>query len=182
VGFISELPTDLVAAFRGTLEEVVDAEIVLHARDVSNPDHAAQAQDVLSVLADLGVSGETRPVIEVWNKIDLLPRTEEGGPDLSGITPAGPVFATVPVSAVTGEGLDTLLATIEAALAQGAKTYSVLVPHEKSTDTGWLYEHTEVLSRGEPDEAGTRYSVRVLPRHRPEFLVRFAGRIEGADG
>src|SRR5690606_39824045 len=94
VGFLSELPSDLVAAFRGTLEEVVDAEVVLHARDVSNPDHPAQAQDGLGVLADLGVSGETRPVIEVWNKIDLLPRAEDGRPDLSGVAPAGPVFAS----------------------------------------------------------------------------------------
>src|SRR5690606_34870152 len=110
VGFISDLPTDLIAAFRGTLEEVTQAEVSLHVRDVSNPDHPAQAADVLSVLADLGVTGETTPIIEVWNKIDNLPAQPDG---LSGITPAGKVAATVPVSAVTGQGLDDLLAAVE---------------------------------------------------------------------
>lgn len=178
VGFISELPTDLVAAFRGTLEEVVDAEVVLHVRDVSNPDHAAQAQDVLKVLADLGVSGETRPIIEVWNKVDLLPRDEEGAPDLSGIAPAGPIAASVPISAVTGEGATRLLAIIEDALAREAKIHTVVLPHAQSGETGWLYEHAEVLERREPDEHGTRYRVRVLPRHRTEFLDKFSGLIE----
>ena len=177
VGFISDLPTDLIAAFRGTLEEVTQAQVVLHVRDVSNPDHPAQAADVLSVLADLGVTGEATPIIEVWNKIDNLPADA----DLSGISPAGKVAATVPVSAVTGQGLDTLLAAIEKALAQDSRLFSVLVPHESGSETGWLYANAEVITR-EPADEGTRYTVRVLPRHRAEFSEKFAGRITGLDG
>lgn len=180
VGFISDLPTDLVAAFRGTLEEVTEADIILHVRDVANPDHPAQAQDVLSVLGDLGVTGETRPIIEVWNKIDNLPMSDEGR-DLGAIAPLGRVAATVPVSAVTGEGVEALREAIETCLAQDAKRYSVLVPHENSKDTGWLYANAEVIAREEPDEEGTRFIVRVQPKHRAEFLAMFAGRVTGLD-
>ena len=181
VGFISDLPTDLVAAFRGTLEEVIDAGVILHVRDVSSPDHPAQAADVLAVLADLGVSGETTPIIEVWNKIDMLP-DDAGGRGLAAIQPVGKVAATVAVSAVTGEGISALRDTIEKVLAQDARRFAVSVPHTASADTGWLYANAEVLERGEPDEAGTRYIVRVRPRMRAEFLSRFEGRIEGLDG
>lgn len=180
VGFISDLPTDLIAAFRGTLEEVTQAQIVLHVRDVSNPDHQAQAADVLSVLADLGVTGETTPIIEVWNKIDNLP-LETRAEGLSGVAPAGTVAATIPVSAVTGQGLDDLLAAVEKALAQDARLFAVQVPHAAGAEPGWLYANTEVIDRGEPDDEGTRYTVRVLPRHRAEFLEKFAGRITGLD-
>ena len=72
VGFVADLPTTLVAAFRATLEEVTEADIILHVRDVANPDHAAQAVDVLKVLGELGVAADKTPIIEVWNKIDLL--------------------------------------------------------------------------------------------------------------
>src|SRR5690606_15490129 len=92
VGFVSDLPTELVAAFRATLEEVVEADVILHVRDISNPDHAAQARDVLAVLADLGVQPEKVPIIEVWNKIDLLARDGNGAaPTLATAAPAGKV-------------------------------------------------------------------------------------------
>ncbi|SDG77317.1 GTPase HflX [Pelagibacterium luteolum] len=183
VGFISDLPTDLVAAFRGTLEEVTQAQVVLHVRDVANPDHPAQAADVLKVLADLGVTGETVPIIEVWNKIDAISEAEtEAGRGLSSVAPVGKVAASVAVSARTGEGLPELLAAVEKALAQDARLFSVLIPHESSVETGWLYANAEVIERGEPDDEGTRYVVRVLPRHRAEFSEKFAGRITGLDG
>ncbi|GGA52760.1 GTPase HflX [Pelagibacterium lentulum] len=182
VGFISDLPTDLIAAFRGTLEEVTDARVILHVRDVSNPDHPAQAKDVLSVLADLGVTGENTPIIEVWNKIDNLPENpDETGRGLASVTPVGKVAASIPVSAVTGQGLADLLGVIEKTLAADARHYSVLVSHDAGTDTGWLYANAEVVSRDEPDEEGTRYTVRVQPRHRAEFLQRFAGRLTALD-
>src|SRR5690554_3888314 len=115
VGFVADLPTDLVAAFRATLEEVVDADVVLHVRDISNPDHLAQAQDVLKVLGDLGVSSETTPVIEVWNKMDLLTAGSEDGEDvLASVTPAGRVAAVIRASAKTGDGLAALKLAIEA--------------------------------------------------------------------
>src|SRR3546814_6247333 len=78
VGFVADLPTELVAAFRATLEEVVDADVILHVRDIANPDHPAQARDVLKVLGELGVTSDKVPVIEVWNKVDLLPRDADG--------------------------------------------------------------------------------------------------------
>src|SRR5690606_22814498 len=132
--------------------------------------------DVLSVLADLGVTGETTPIIEVWNKIDNLPADA----DLSAVTPTGKVAATVPVSAMTGQGVDTLLAAIEKALAQDARLFSVLVPHDSGSETGWLDANTVVIVR-DPADSGTRYTVRVVPRHRAEFLGKFAGRMTGVD-
>lgn len=178
VGFVADLPHDLVAAFRATLEEVVDAEIILHVRDIANPDHAAQAQDVLSVLEELGVSSETTPIIEVWNKIDLL---EEPGLALAAAAPAGRVIATMPVSAQTGQGIDTLLDRIEQSLGEQGRTYQVHVPHSAGSDIGWLHTHAEVISRGEPDENGSGFVVRVDPRRRAEFLERFNGRIDSAE-
>lgn len=174
VGFIADLPTDLVAAFRATLEEVVDADVILHVRDVSNPDHAAQAEDVRDVLADLGVEGTRLPIIEVWNKIDLLAAGETTG--AAGVPPphpVGEVFAHVPVSALTGEGTKTLLLAVETALSQASTIFALKLPHTDSDALGWLYAHTEVLHRGEPDETGTDFEVRVEPAHLPKFLDRY---------
>ena len=177
VGFVSELPTTLVAAFRATLEEVTGADVILHVRDVANPDSAAQAQDVLKVLAELGVDAAKTPIIEVWNKIDLL---QDHRDVLQTLSPAGHVAATVPVSAQTGEGLDTLLETVEATLGAASRTYRVRVPHSNGADVGWLYGHAEIIRRDEPDDEGQTYEVRVEPRHKASFTQRFAGRIEAA--
>lgn len=182
VGFVSDLPTDLIAAFRATLEEVLEAHVILHVRDVANPDHAAQAQDVLKVLEELGMSAETTPIIEVWNKVDLLERDADGTyPALATLSPLGKVAASVPVSAQTGEGLDKLLDTIEKVLAGQGRTYRVLVPHTAGADVGWLYGHAEIIGKDEPDENGQVYEVRVEARHKNAFTERFAGRIEGTD-
>lgn len=176
VGFVADLPTDLVAAFRATLEEVLDADVILHARDIANSDHVAQAHDVLKVLAELGVSPETTPIIEVWNKVDLLP------PDaLIGLVPAGKVADVVPASARTGQGLDALKLAIEKALSEKSRTYHVHVPHTAGADIGWLHAHTEIVSRDEPTESGSGFVVRVEPRHKAVFLERFNGRIESSD-
>jgi GTP-binding protein HflX len=178
VGFVADLPHDLVAAFRATLEEVLDADIILHVRDIANPDHAAQAQDVLTVLEELGVSSEATPIIEVWNKIDLL---EEPALALAAAAPAGKVLATMPVSAHTGQGLDALKLAIEKTLGEQSRTYHVHVPHSAGSDIGWLHSHAEVISRDEPTEKGSDYVVRVDPRHRSAFLERFNGRIALSD-
>lgn len=181
VGFVSDLPTDLIAAFRATLEEVVEADVIVHVRDVANPDHAAQASDVLQVLADLGVSIDTTPIIEAWNKIDLLNEAGEGSESaLSTTSAASRVSAAVPVSAKTGEGLDLLLLEIESALASRSGTYRVHVPHSAGGDIGWLHSHAEILARDQPDERGSDFVVRVEPRHLAVFLERFNGRIERA--
>lgn len=176
VGFVVDLPTDLVAAFRATLEEVLDADVILHARDVANPDHPAQAMDVLKVLGDLGVSAETTPIIEVWNKVDLVNEA-----DLVGIVPASKVAGVVPASAKTGQGLDALKLAIEKALAEKSRTYHVHVPHTAGSDIGWLHSHSEIVSRDEPTEQGSGFIVRIEPRHKAEFLERFNGRIESSD-
>jgi GTP-binding protein HflX len=173
VGFVADLPTDLVAAFRATLEEVLDADVILHARDIANPDHVAQAHDVLKVLADLGVSAETTPIIEVWNKIDLV-----GQDAVVGNVPAGKVAGVVQASAVTGQGLDELKLAIEKALGEKSRTYHVHVPHTAGADIGWLHSHSEIVSRDEPTEQGSGFVVRVEPRHKAAFLERFNGRIE----
>ncbi|WP_052951722.1 GTPase HflX [Devosia soli] len=178
VGFVADLPHDLVAAFRATLEEVVDADIILHVRDIANPDNAAQAQDVLEVLDELGVSSETTPVIEVWNKVDLL---GEPGFALAGASPAGKVLATMPVSAHTGQGVEELRALIEKSLGEQSRTYHVHVPHSAGADIGWLHSNAEVISRDEPTEKGQDYVVRVDPRHKSAFLERFNGRIALSD-
>ena len=182
VGFVADLPTDLVAAFRATLEEVLDADVILHARDISSVDHLAQAQDVLKVLGDLGVSPETTPIIEVWNKIDLLGQGDLPVDELlAGITPSSKVASVVPVSAVTGQGIDELKLAIETALGENSRTYHVHVPHTAGADIGWLHSHAEIISRDEPTETGSGFVVRVEPRHRAAFIERFNGRIESPD-
>lgn len=177
VGFVADLPHDLVAAFRATLEEVLDADIILHVRDIANPDHAAQAEDVLKVLDELGVSPETTPIIEVWNKIDLLPDPTQA---VSAV-PAGKVLGTMAVSAHTGQGIEDLRLLIERSLGEQSRTYHVHVPHSAGSDIGWLHSHAEVISRDEPTEKGSDYVVRVDPRHKSEFLERFNGRIAISD-
>jgi GTP-binding protein HflX len=175
VGFVADLPTSLVAAFRATLEEVIEADIILHVRDVASPDSAAQAGDVIRVLEELGVSGEATPIIEVWNKVDLLANRQE---TLQTLRAAGTVAAVVQVSAVTGEGVDNLLSQIEATLAARSRSFRVRIPHQNGGDVGWLYNHAEIIGRNEPDDEGQTYEVRVDPRHRDAFAQRFAGRIE----
>ncbi|KKC34890.1 GTPase HflX [Devosia psychrophila] len=176
VGFVADLPTDLVAAFRATLEEVLDADVILHARDIANEDHAAQAQDVLKVLGDLGVSAETTSIIEVWNKVDLVNEA-----DLVGIAPASKVAGVVHASAKTGQGLEDLKLAIEKALGEKSRTYHVNVPHTAGADIGWLHSHSEIVSRDEPTEQGSGFTVRVEPRHKAAFLERFNGRIKSSD-
>ncbi len=151
--------------------------MILHVRDIANPDSAAQAQDVLKVLGELGVDAEKTPIIEVWNKIDLL---DEGRESLQTLRPAGHVAASVPVSAQTGEGIDRLLEQIETTLGAASKTYRVRVLHANGADVGWLYGHAEIIAKDEPDDEGQTYEVRVEPRHKASFTQRFAGRIETA--
>jgi GTP-binding protein HflX len=181
VGFVADLPTTLVAAFRATLEEVIEADLILHVRDVANPDTAAQARDVLKVLGELGVSSEDTPIIEVWNKLDLLGTDEESRREiLQHVAPAGSVAATVPVSAATGEGVEALLQAIETVLAGSSRTFRVHIPHVNGADVNWLYGHAEIIGRGEPDDEGQTYEVRIDPRNRASFAQRFAGRIDAA--
>ena len=130
VGFISDLPTHLIAAFRATLEEVVEADLVLHLRDISDPDTAAQAEDVERILADLGVdASDAEHVIEVWNKVDLLDEANRARLIAEGSDPAkGPPIA---VSAITGEGIPALVEIIETRLSGALEEATFDVPPQQ---------------------------------------------------
>jgi GTP-binding protein HflX len=156
VGFISDLPTSLVAAFRATLEEVLSADVVLHVRDVAHEDSEAQDADVRKVLDELGIDEMDRSqrLIEVWNKIDLL--DEERRATLASELGRRP--ATVAASAKTGEGLPELLRAIEAKLAESSVPTEVVVPHSDGETLAWLFRHGEVLAKAEADD-GTHLSV-----------------------
>ena len=133
VGFISDLPTQLVAAFRATLEEVLSADVIAHVRDISHPETEEQRTDVVSILSELGV-GDDRTVIEVWNKIDQVSDPE---PLLNA---AARREDTVVTSALSDAGLQPLLDAIEAALSQGLRTATLQVQHAEGKKRAWLFE------------------------------------------
>jgi GTP-binding protein HflX len=171
VGFISDLPTHLVAAFRATLEEVVEADLVIHLRDIADPDTAAQAEDVERILSDLGVDASDRKkVIEVWNKIDLL---DEGNRErllIEGSTDkAEPPIA---ISAVTGEGLDALAAIIEQRVSGDLKEIKVtLRPHQLGL-VDWLYRNGDVVSREDNEDGSVSISIKATEAAREEIDSR----------
>ncbi|MDE2517636.1 MAG: GTPase HflX, partial [Rhodospirillales bacterium] len=163
VGFISELPTELVAAFRATLEEVAEADVILHVRDAAHPDSTAQRADVLGVLAGMERDGMLdglwrERVIEVANKADLL----------GGVTATEVRDGVVAVSAITGEGLAALEAAIEARIAAGMEVLDYTLASEDGARLAWLYRHGEVIARDE-DEGAIRLRVRLLPADRARF-------------
>ena len=163
VGFISELPTELVAAFRATLEEVAEADVILHVRDISHPDTAAQRADVLTVLQDMVAddmidAGWSERCIEVLNKADLL-----GG--VANVEVRG---GAVAVSAVTGEGLPDLAAAIDARIAAGMEVVDYVLPAADGARLAWLYQHGEMIDRADDAEA-IRVRVRLLPADRARF-------------
>jgi GTP-binding protein HflX len=176
VGFVSELPTDLIAAFRGTLEEVTDARVILHVRDMTSAQAAAEASDVEAILADLGVVPATTAFIEVWNKIDLMDAAGRAELEGQAARMRGAVRA-VPLSAATGEGIEALLRAIEAVLARAGRAYSVLVPPADGKRLHWLYENTEVLGAEAAEEGATRLDVRVGEARKKKFLALFDGQI-----
>ena len=133
VGFISDLPTQLVAAFRATLEEVLSADVIAHVRDISHPETEEQRTDVVSILSELGV-GDDRTVIEVWNKIDQVSDPE---PLLNA---AARREDTVVTSALSDAGLQPLLDAIEAALSQGLRTATLQIQHAEGKKRAWLFE------------------------------------------
>lgn len=143
VGFISDLPTHLVAAFRATLEEVLEADLILHVRDMSDPDRNAQARDVEKILKSLGVGeDEPRKLIEVWNKVDLL--EAEAAEALRAKAATG---GSIVVSALTGEGTDTLLSIIEAQLSGELATRTVTLGAHQLPVMSWIYDRGRVKNR-----------------------------------
>jgi GTPase len=157
VGFISDLPTQLVAAFRATLEEVISADLIIHVRDISHPDSYAQRQDVEQVLAEIGAAGEEgAPLIEAWNKIDLL-ETEEAKRVRSEAQRREEV---VVISALGGEGVDNLLKCAAEHLRKGAKVREVTLPSSAGEAIAWLHANGEVISQAN-EGLETSYRVRL---------------------
>jgi GTPase len=173
VGFISDLPTTLIAAFRATLEDVVQADVILHVRDMAHEDADAQGGDVVSILGELGVNAaDHERVIEVWNKADQLSpeRREQLGNIASGRPGAErPIL----VSALTGEGMDSLLGAIEGRLARGKELWRMVVPAEDGAGLSWLHASGEVLERKPRDTGETDILIRVSLTTAAKLLRRF---------
>ena len=161
VGFISDLPTQLVAAFRATLEEVLEADLIVHVRDIAHPESEEQAQDVEAILLALGVA-ETVPRIEVWNKCDLLDA------DDPRLTIAARREGVLAASAITGQGLEALCEAIRARLDDERQETVLHLGHEQGRARAWLYAEGLVESET-PGEAETRVTLRWSARQRRRF-------------
>ncbi len=164
VGFVSDLPTQLVAAFRATLEEVMEADLIIHVRDISHPDSDAQAQDVIDVLTSLGLAPGQRetPMITVFNKIDALDAEQrdvvlgQAGDD------------AIPVSALIGEGLDRLQAAMDLTLRAGARVHRITLPMSDGRRLAWLHSHGEVVGQS-GDETSLTVNVRLSDKDKSRF-------------
>jgi GTPase len=179
VGFISDLPTMLVAAFRATLEEMIGADVILHVRDVSHEDAEAQLADVEKVLRQLGVDpqaeGSGKPqLIEVWNKIDRVDGEQRAR--LRNLAERQPEDERpVLVSAATGEGIDALNATIEARLATGRVLIELTLEAADGAGVSWLHRHTEVIHKAVNEHSGrVAMTVRVDPGKEEIVRHRFS--------
>jgi len=163
VGFISELPTQLIAAFRATLEEVLEADLIIHVRDITHPETEHQKEDVVTILKQLGIEVEYNPnLIEVLNKIDLFPpenllnaQTREDQQE-------------VLISALTGEGIGNLLKLIEIKLAASLETFALDVKSSNGAALAWLYQHGEVLERHDQEES-IHLKVRLTHANRAKY-------------
>ena len=173
VGFISDLPTTLVSAFRATLEEVLEADLVLHVRDMSHPDSDAQGSDVEHILDDLGLDAhDSARFLEVWNKVDAL--DADGQIALARRARAMPhETRPVVVSALTGEGIATLLGVVEDRMAAGRAVLELDVPATDGAALAWTYETCEVLARRANRDGSTHVTVRVAPERVDRVMQRF---------
>jgi len=173
VGFISDLPTMLVAAFRATLEEVIEADVILHVRDVSHQHSDAQSHDVEKVLAELGIAASDPRLIEVWNKIDRL--DSEGRARLLNLVERQPSHRrTVAVSALSGEGIDRLIGAIETRLSENRQTLELSIDPADGAGLSWLYRHSEVLSRDLRDDGRLAVTVRADPDQAAQVRAKFS--------
>jgi GTP-binding protein HflX len=178
VGFISDLPTMLIAAFRATLEEVIEADVILHVRDVSHEDAEAQLHDVEKILNELGINPHNDPahkrtLIEVWNKLDRLDAEQRAR--LQNIAERRPADERpVLVSALTGQGIDTLTAAIETRLAAGRVLIELALDPADGAGVSWLHRHTEVLHKAMDDNGRLAMTVRASPDKAQAVRAKFA--------
>jgi GTPase len=164
VGFISDLPTMLVAAFRATLEEVIESDVILHVHDMSHEDFEAQSHDVRKVLDELGIAADDPRLIEVWNKIDRLDMDARGR--LFNLAERQdhrrrPLL----VSALSGEGIESLLVALEEKLGEKRRTLYLSIDPSDGAGLSWLYRHSEVLSREMQPDGSLAVSVRTDPKN-----------------
>jgi GTP-binding protein HflX len=167
VGFISDLPTHLVAAFRATLEEVLEADLILHVRDMSDPDNGAQSSDVLRILADLGIDEKdgAERILEVWNKIDRLePEAREALVQKAESQPN-----VMAVSAISGEGVDALLDEINRRLSGVLVDRDVIVPLTQLQLLPWIYDHSVVDAREDMEDGNVRLELRLTETEAAEL-------------
>lgn len=167
VGFISNLPTELIAAFRATLEEVLSADILLHVRDIAHEDSKAQSDDVVGVLKSLfGKEGSLEHLIEIHNKIDQWAADHNNEPYLA---PKG----AIPLSAMTGEGCDELLNVIDDKLSRELlASYHFTIPHTDGRAIAWLYANGQVIHH-EEGELSANYEVRLSAANTARFQQLF---------
>ncbi len=177
VGFISDLPTQLVAAFRATLEEVLEADIIVHVRDIAHPDSDAQRSDVIDVLSALGVGDDDeRPVIEALNKLDLMDADDKG--TVEAIARTAPAIgaienpARVALSAVGGEGVAALLSKIESTLTAAHIVAHIRLPAHDGAARAWLFSRAEILGE-QAAGAETLITARMSRKTEGQFFKEF---------
>jgi len=173
VGFIADLPTMLVAAFRATLEEVVEADLILHVRDISRDESEAQALGVEKVLAQLGIaSQDDARLIEIWNKVDQLGR--EAGERVRNLAARRRAECRpILVSALSGEGIDCLAAEIERRLATARETLDLELDVSDGAGLSWLHRHTEVMAKQAREDGRLLVTVRADPANAEKVRARF---------
>ncbi|TWH33583.1 GTP-binding protein HflX [Aminobacter sp. J15] len=168
VGFISDLPTHLVAAFRATLEEVVEADLVIHLRDISDPDTKAQAEDVENILRSLGVDAkDEKRVLEVWNKVDLVDESVRAAMLEKKERPP------VAISAITGEGLNHLATLIEERIAGSLQTVRLTLAPHRAGDVDWIYRNSTVLNRDNLEDGSIELTLRATASIREELATKY---------
>ena len=178
VGFISDLPTMLIAAFRATLEEVIEADVILHVRDISHEDAEAQSRDVEDILRELGIevrseTADKRSIIEVWNKIDRLePAARERLANIADRS--GPTDRAVLVSAATGEGLADLAKLIGTRLAAHREVIELRLDPTDGAGVSWLHRNTEVLNKSIDEDGVITITVRADPDKAARLRARFS--------
>jgi GTP-binding protein HflX len=172
VGFISDLPTLLVAAFRATLEEVIEADIILHVRDVAHDDSEAQSRDVQNVLRQLGIEPGDDRLVEVWNKIDRFEISDRER--LSNVAARHATDHPLAlVSALSGEGIDRLVSLIEERLARTRVTLELVLDAADGAGLSWLYRNAEVLAKNTADNGRLTVTVRADPTKVPLVRAKF---------
>ena len=182
VGFISDLPTQLITSFRATLEETLEADVLLHVRDISDPLTARRREEVMEVLDQIGAGPDhDQPIIEVWNKVDLLPET--GRETVEGLAERNRTEASLTdafvVSCLSGDGIEELLSGVEEALTRTDEVLDVTITPKTFSARAWLHEHGHVLEETAGESGAVKMSVRLSESDAGKFRSRHSELIDG---